>query len=134
MCTWRPFARHTIIRPAWQVQTIEDELKATIGQALGRQGRKLLTALQQGMQREWQHYQDLCRAIETTSSTAVTSSGSSSIVARKTVPSTNTGCANQTTTESNNNHVLWNQLHDASCVERYNALRQSALLTARVGS
>jgi hypothetical protein len=119
--------------PAWQVQTIEDEPKATIGQALGRQGRKLLTALQ-GMQREWQHYQELCRAIETTSSTAVvttavtSSSGSSSSSARKTVPSTNTGCANQTTTESNNNHVLWNQLH--ASVERYNVLRQSAL-TAR---
>jgi hypothetical protein len=109
---------------AWQVQTIEDELKATIGQALGRQGRKLLTALQ-GMQREWQHYQELCRAIETTSSTAVTSSSGSSSFARKTVPSTNTSCANQTTTESNNNHVLWNQLH--ASVERYNALRQSAL-------
>jgi hypothetical protein len=110
--------------PAWQVQTIEDELKATIGQALGRQGRKLLTALH-GMQREWQHYQELGRAIERNSAllTTVTSSSSN----RNQVPNSPANSTNTTGTDQPN-HVLWDELHKS--VERYNALRQLAL-TAR---
>jgi hypothetical protein len=44
--------------PSRHVKTIEDELKATIGQALGRQGHKILTAVQ-GMADALADYEDL---------------------------------------------------------------------------
>jgi ABC-type transporter Mla subunit MlaD len=105
------------------VQTIEDELKATIGQALGRQGRKLLTALQ-GMQREWQHYQELCQAIDACNSAASTATSTLS-TNREQLSSTST---KQPPTETNNDLLVFAQLNQS--IERYNALRQAAL-TAR---
>jgi hypothetical protein len=78
-----------------------------------------------GMQREWQHYQELGRAIERNSAllTTVTSSSSN----RNQVPNSPANSTNTTGTDQPN-HVLWDELHKS--VERYNALRQLAL-TAR---
>lgn len=53
--------------PSQHVKTIEDELKATIGEALGKQGRKILLAVQR-MERELEEY---CQAIEDHSSNNV---------------------------------------------------------------
>ena len=46
--------------PSQHVKTIEDELKATIGEALGKQGQKILLAVQR-VERELEEY---CRTIE----------------------------------------------------------------------
>jgi len=45
--------------PSMHIKTIEDELKGTIGKALGRQGDKILRAVRQ-MEAEFQNYQQLC--------------------------------------------------------------------------
>lgn len=41
--------------PAWHIKTLEEELAQTIGQALGRQGEKIMTALA-SMNAEYQTY------------------------------------------------------------------------------
>jgi hypothetical protein len=51
--------------PALHLKTIEDELKSTIGKALGRQGEKILNAMRQ-MEQEYQVYQELCIRYGTT--------------------------------------------------------------------
>lgn len=47
--------------PAMHLKTVEDELKGTIGAALGKQGDKIRRATHQ-MELEWQRYQELCCA------------------------------------------------------------------------
>ena len=56
--------------PTMHLKTIEDELKGTIGKALGKQGDKILTALQR-MQEEFQNYQELLAMHETVHHPAV---------------------------------------------------------------
>lgn len=44
--------------PAWHIKTLEEELQSTIGQALGKQGQKILDRLQE-LQRAYEQYQQL---------------------------------------------------------------------------
>jgi hypothetical protein len=58
--------------PAQHLKTIEDELLGTNGQALGRQGEKILRAVQQ-MDDEFRIYQELCATHSTTTTTTTSS-------------------------------------------------------------
>jgi hypothetical protein len=56
--------------PAMELKTVEEELKGTIGKALGRQGHKILHA-KQLMEKELQRYNDLMKSHSSTENSKI---------------------------------------------------------------
>jgi hypothetical protein len=104
--------------PSLHLKTIEDELKSTIGKALGRQGEKILNAMRQ-MEQEYQVYQELCIRHGAMKGSLETST---------TTPTTHPDCNLNNAQSTEDQPSPPHHPEITASAQRYNEIRKRALL------